>query len=68
MNLQETALFMCIEMEKKLIELMGADAYAKYSKELAKKAFLKEIRESGDPEYYEDILNHLDEIYGEDKK
>lgn len=68
MNLQETALFMCSEMEKKLIELMGGDAYAKYSKELAKKAFLKEIRESGDPEYYEEILDHLDEIYGEDEK
>lgn len=54
----------CIAYEKKLIELMGMDAFMAYSTEIAKDLFAQEICEMPDSDFKEKTLDNFDLITG----
>lgn len=54
----------CMAYEKKLIELMGRDAFMKFSVEIAKNMFADEIMEMPDCDFKEKTLDNFDLITG----
>ena len=50
------------EMERKLIELMGEEAYVEWSKQTARGLFLLEVQGMEDSEFKDFILDHFLEI------
>lgn len=50
------------QMENKLIELMGYEAYCAFSREIAKEGFRKEIDGMEDGDFKNFVIEHFDEI------
>lgn len=50
------------QMEAKLIELMGEEAYSAFSREIAKEGFRKEIDGMEDGDFKNFVIEHFDEI------
>lgn len=62
---EATILFMMHCMGEKLIELMGKKEYLKFSAEVGKKAFKKEVEEMKDSDFKNFVLENFDRITGE---
>lgn len=50
------------KMEEKLIELMGQEAYAEFSTEIARKGFRAEIEEMAEGEFKNFCIEYFDDI------
>lgn len=57
----------CMAYEKKLIELMGEDAFHEFATELARGFFADEICGMADGDFKETILDNFDAITGSDE-
>lgn len=62
MTNEDMAMLLLEKHEKKLIELMGAEAYYEWSVTIAKEAFLSEIERMADSSFKNFVLDHFDEI------
>lgn len=50
------------QMEAKLIELMGEEAYSAFSKKIATEGFRKEVNSMEDGDFKNFVIEHFDEI------
>ena len=55
-------MFVMKKMEEKLIELMGQEAYSKFSVEIAREGFRHEIDGMEDSDFKNFIMENFDEI------
>ena len=58
----KSEMYMMMEMEKKLRELMGAEAYTAFAAKIAREAFRREVEAMADSDFKRYILDHFDEI------
>lgn len=68
MTSEERAMILLGKHEKKLIELMGAEAYYEWALTIAKEVFLSEIEGMADNPFKNFVLDHFDEITGMDNE
>ncbi len=64
MTNEEQLRFCCMAYEKKLIELMGMDAFMEYSRKIARDMFAQEICAMPDSDFKEKTLDNFDLITG----
>lgn len=62
MTSEERAMILLEKHEKKLIELMGEEAYYEWAVAIAKEAFLIEIEGMADSPFKDFVISHFDEI------
>lgn len=64
---EKVMLYVMRRMEAKLQDLMTEEEYLEFSKEVAKEAFQMETEDMADSEFKDFVLEHFDEITGEDE-
>lgn len=64
---ERAILYIMRRMEAKLQDLMSEEEYMDFNKEIAMEAFRMEIEDMADSEFKDFVLEHFDEITGEDE-
>lgn len=62
---QKAVNHMMNRLEKRLIELMGKEAYAEFAKEIAKEAFAIEVDNMNDGEFKDFCIENFGDITGD---